>query len=253
MTAPTLQYPNNETAARALRRTLNTLTPPVRHLTLYATRTPWAAGRESAAFSEWRLVPANTPGVHRHGRLVLRRLAEDPNQLSAGFGVTRGMGRQLADLADPDVMMDGTWFWRNRLVGDVLAGALDAPIRTVMAETEQSVYLALSLIRFDTMPDLANALYAPSLPADRLVFRIRDDARSLSPAVLPEHELSPLASSPTLRDLLLHIEAHPDLAWAWIDLHLGAHFAYGNAETVGAWDAAALWRRTLAPWLPWVH
>jgi hypothetical protein len=252
MQVPTIRYSDNETAARAVFRTIQTRAQPVRHLALQ----PWGAHRTSghghAAFAEWRLVPANTPGAHRHARLALRRVPEDPNLLCAGFGATRGVGRQLAELANPALMMDGSWFWRNRLVGDVFAGALDAPIRAVMAATGGPLYVSLELIRFDALPEYGIPV-PPPCPADRLVFRIRQDGQALSPIVLPEHELSPLATSMALRDLVMHTEALPDLWWTWIDLRIGVHLAYGDADLPGTWDAETLWTRALAPWLPWVH
>jgi hypothetical protein len=253
MPVPAMQYPDNETAARAVFDAIKVHALPVRHLALHSAGARWTAVRRQAAFDEWRLVPANTPGPHRHGRLAFRRVPETPNLMSAGFGATRGLGRQLAELANPALMMDGSWFWRNRLVGDVFAGALDTPIRAVMAATGQPVFVALELIRFDALPELGGTPVLPPYPADRLVFRIRDDAQSLSAVVLPEHELSPLATSPALRDLVLHAEALPDLWWAWIDLHIGVRVAYADEDVPGAWDANELWSRALAPWLPWVH
>jgi hypothetical protein len=250
MQVPRIQYPDNQTAARAVLRTIQTRVQPIRHLSLQPISGPSTAGR--AAFGEWRLIPANTPGPHRHARLSLRRVPEDPNLMSAGFGATRGLGRQLADLGNPTLMMDGSWFWRNRLVGDVFAGALDAPIDATMEATGQAPFVSLELIRFDALPDYGIPM-SLSYPADRLVFRIRQDGQGLSPVVLPEHELSPLASSMALRDLILHIEALPELWWAWIDLQIGVYFAYGDEDVPGAWDAEALWTSALAHWLPWVH
>jgi hypothetical protein len=254
MELPTIQYPDNETAARAVLQAIKARAQPVRHLALQPAGGRRAPARTTgrSAYNEWRLVPASTPGTHRHARLAFRRVPEDPNLMCAGFGATRGLGRQLAELANPALMMDGSWFWRNRLVGDVFASALHAPIRAVTAAVGQPPFVSLELIRFDALPSFD--IPAPSsYPDDRLVFRVRQDGQSLSPIVLPEHELSPLASSMTLRDLVMHTEALPDLWWAWIDLQIGVHLAYGHAETPGAWDAETLWTQALAPWLPWVH
>lgn len=250
MPVPRMQYPDNETAARAVFRTINTRAVPVRHLALQPAAPRRPAGR--AAFAEWRLVPANTPHTQRHGRLVFRRVPEDPNLMSTGFGATRGLGRQLGELGNPALMMDGSWFWRNRLVGDVFAGTFDAPIRSVMAATDQPLLVSLELTRFDALPEFGNPVPA-RYPDDRLVFRIRQDGQALSPVVLPEHELSPLASSMALRDLIMHVEALPDLWWAWIDLQIGVQIVYGHEDSPDAWDAEQLWTRALAPWLPWVH
>lgn len=248
MAIPGLQAPNNEQAARAVYQHIRALQPPVRHLTL------WPLSRTSRAFGEWWLTPRSDAPSHQHARLSFARAWDAADLMVAGFGATRGFGRQAEALVDSERIMHPNWFW-SRLLSDTLAGAFEIPLRTVMDRSDQPVWAQLDLYTLGHEPDPALAP-APALPDDRLAFALLDHTLALTRFTEATAELAPLNGVTDLRELLLRIEGLPGIAWMWIEVRIGVRARYAESSPgsdADAWGAQELWDRVLSPWLPWVH
>ena len=258
MDIPTVPYTDNRQAARAILNHILGLTPPVRHLRLQ----PLDALRPSATL--WWLTPVAGWTTHAHSRLFLRRTpgmgqARQPDLMSAGFCLDRGLGRQLGgpqlgnpdtpDLVEPNLTMQPSWFW-YRFRNDVLGKVLDAPMRTVLTRSDLplEVELALHYAAAAPRPD-----YRGTPPADRLAYAILDERLVLHPTVLGRDELAPLNEAATMQDLMMRIEGVENLAWYWISVFIGIRIAYGAPDAGAGWQARDLWQRALDPWLPWLH
>lgn len=254
MPYPTLAYEATKVAAHAVDRHTATL-PRARHLHL---RPRAWSGRDPGGsdYTEWWFIPARLRAGYQHGRLFLDRVWGPPGRrlpglLRAGLTVSRGFGRQVAEMVPPSLALTSGWFW-YRFLSDSMAGAFDAPARAVIAQTGQPLTLDLALYYFDRYPDPGSDLGLHT-PDDRITFEIADDNLALETVREGGEILTPLSTATSLRDLVLRIEGVPDLTWYWIDIHLCAKAWFGDETTADAWDAAALWRNALAPWLPWVH
>lgn len=254
MSYPTIAYQTNKAAAHAIDRRISAL-PHARHLHLMPRE--WSGRDHSGSeYAEWWFIPVRDRSGYRHGRLFLDRVWGPPGRrlpglLRAGFTVSRGFGRQVADMVHPALALHSGWFW-YRFLSDSMAGAFDAPMRAIMARTDQAVTVDLVLYYFDRYPDPGSHLGLQT-PDDHMTFEV--GAASLKLQVVREggEILEPLVSATSVRDLVLHIEGVPDLTWYWIDVHLCIKAWFGDETSPGTWDAEDLWDKALVPWLPWVH
>ena len=192
----------------------------------------------------------------QYGRLFIDRIWGPPGRrlpglLRAGFTVSRGFGRQVAEMVPPSLAMTPNWFW-TRFLSDSMAGVFDAPLRAVMERVDQPVTVDVALTYFDRYPAPTSSAEPPT-PDDRLVFEVDPGPLTLKTLRKGGQHLAPLVSAQTLRDLVLRIEGVPDLTWYWIDVHLCIKAWFEDADAQSGWDAADLWAKALAPWLPWVH
>jgi hypothetical protein len=99
--------------------------------------------------------------------------------------------------------------------------------------------------------------YAP--PMDRSYLPFESDGITLRQIWSELHgsqfaHLSPCESLPELARAISQV---PHLEWTWIDLYIGlelemAPLEHDPGRSSDVWEAAELWDRCLAPWLPWV-
>jgi len=228
-----------------------------RHLRLMP-RERGARSARIADYSEWWLSPNPRWPSYRHSKLFLDRIWGPPGQrlpglLRAGFTVARGFGRQAADLVPPALVIDAGWGW-YRFLSDSMAGAFDAPIRSMLTIGSQPVIIDLRLYYFDRLPNAGGEVGART-PQDQVSYTISDESLAMETATLGGQVLAPLASVTSLRELALRIEGVQDLTWYWIDIRICLKAWYKGVieEPSDAWDASTLWDSALWPWLPWVH
>jgi hypothetical protein len=145
-------------------------------------------------------------------------------------------------------MMQPTWYWR-RLLNEVQAGVLDAPIQTILERSGQPVVVEIEVFRFNQIPE-PDIVYP--WPDDRVTYEIADATLEMAQTEEAGTLLEPLDDVTRLEALIPRIEMLPKLSWYWVNLRIGIHVRYGSRDR-GDWSADELWRRALEPWLPWVR
>ncbi len=242
MAVPTVRFRNNDEAAHAVYQTLTDGGPALRHFTLRA------FSYRSQAYTDWWLVPGRERPAYPFSKLLFHRVSDESDLMFVGFHVERGLGRQLGQLVEPARMMQPGWYWR-RLLNEVQAGVLDAPVRKILARSEQPVVVEIELFRFNQIPE-PDIVYP--WPDDRVAYEISDPTLALVQTEEAGTLLQPLDGVIRLELLIPRVESLPKLSWYWVNLRIGIRVRYGSRDR-GDWGAEALWQRAFEPWLPWVR
>lgn len=237
-----IKYSDNATTAQAVMDHIHALIPPVRHLSL----------RHDAylpkGFAPVWLVPVTQWPAYNHGKLIFQKAPEAPETMLCGLHLERGFGRQLATMIAPHLLMGSDWYWR-RFISDMLTPTFNDVLRDIQQCSQSPLSVQLTLQHFNTAQDMQ---VGRRIVHDRLRFLLRDERLLLEPEVEAVAELSVLQSATTVQDLVMRIEATPDLAWHWINLVIGVQVGYGGSGE-DVWSAGDLWEHALAPWLPYTR
>lgn len=153
MSAPQIQFENNDKAAHAISRHLDELHPSPQRFALR----PY--NRFSTEFTEWWFVPNRTDWpAYRYSKLFVHKfqpLSEAPKEFYTGFYVEKGLGKQLLGMAEvkqTNVMQDN-WYWYE-FVRHAKSGEMDTAIQEVFARSQRPVVVSLNVYEFNRVPEL---------------------------------------------------------------------------------------------------
>ena len=215
----------------------------------------------------WWISPGNENPGYRYGKAIFARDLLRPQELFIGLYMEKGIGGAAAAIyADSRkgrrYIMAGQWrigegwTWPSFLSA-MASGDLDA-VAGAEATAGQPLVVTVdgSHVPVPAGPGDVIDVHSLNFPRDVIAFRYSAGALTPLRASHPADLLRPLGSAATLQALATAIQGLPDLDTFWIDVALGLCFQApaANATTPhDAWDARALWDRTLSPWRAWFH
>ena len=241
-----LEFPNNWTAARAVREFAEASSAQVPPLTLV----PY--GFMDPDFAPWWLVPGPHPTLpaYRHGKLEFYRPKHGTGAGAAfvGFYVEKAfppaVGKALG-LAQSEIMDDG-WCW-HAVIASARERALDPIVATVAAATELPVIIDVSVGEVNAPPKSETEMRR----GDSVSFQAVGSQGTLQLEEAARGVLEPLNTCESVAALAEALSGGLDLRFYWVNLRIGVRLHYLSPGGSG-WDAGEVWNRAMAPWLPWL-
>jgi hypothetical protein len=247
ISAPKIVYDNNDKVAHAVSHYLDGLHPSPQRFALR----PY--NRFLPQFTEWWLIPSNEWPAYRYSKLFFHRFQPAPERTEwfyTGFYVERGLGEQLASLADVKKthIMHGDWYWHD-FIRQAKAGEMDSAVQEVLLNSQRPVVLSMDVYGFNQVPEPDTERQPPY---DWIEFVIHSQDGHFRLGQPGSEILAQLNSCVNLSELAQCLEALTELDYFWVNLLIGIRLQYGT-EADGSWKAAEIWHRALEPWNSWVR
>jgi hypothetical protein len=249
MTKPKCAYPNTQSASYAVERYIR------EELDLQRKLTTRPYNRFEPINAEWWMIPSTEWPAYAFGKLFFHARNDD-RDLYCGFYIEKGLDQAIAAAfpTGKKVVMNKSWTW-HRVLKDMGAGALDAPLLEVVRRSGHPWLLALDGGFIDD--PAAYDRDAPPMDWNYLPFECDGTGLQSRTSSLNGSQFTHLPTCKSLSELAHAISQVPQLAWTWINLYLGLELEAAPLEpdpagSAGAWEAEELWYRCLAPWLSWV-
>jgi len=239
MKRPSTRYANNDEAAHAVYRYVQTHQLLQRHLTLR----PY--NYTAPKLTPWWLVPTTAWPAYHHSKLCFEKW--DPETMIIGFYVEKGLGEQVAEMVKSSLIMESGWYWSEFLQA-AQDGQFAEPMRHVLARSGLPLIVHLSLFEFNNVPDFETGERNPN---DELAFLVASDNLSFGQYTTADGALSALNDARTLSELAAGLSGLEEMSWYWINLRIGVRVRYRTGEP-GEWGAEEIWNRSLQPWVRWV-
>ncbi|GEM_PF-1558853 len=209
----------------------------------------------------WYLNPTADWPAFRFGKALLRseqgHLGRQPTSLFSCFFVEKGPDVKLAAEAYPAAyrrgyLSDKTWLWWDFLAA-LASGEVNSIVEQVGRKSSQPVVLEIAV---STLSETVVAEGTGNPWSLREYVRFRVDG----PVLVPLHSasgdmLQSVAELSYLEEIPHALRNNKDLAWFWLDIYIGVDLSLGSAveSNSAAWNGAAVWQRTLRPWLSWIR
>ncbi len=246
MPPPVLRYENNEQAAHAVSRHLNSLRPSPQRYTVR----PF--NRFDTAFSAWWLIPSTDWPAFRHGKFAFHQGSGSRGMaayMHVGYYVEHGYGKAAAEMVHRTYVMTDDWLW-HRFIDAATSGRIDPTIAEVIERSSSPIIFDINAWAVNQPPDLETPTVAPIDWYETVIAPpgiTAGEAYQKGGTVFRS-----LRGSTSLADLTQRIAAINGLDFYWINLTIGVRLPYGDLDT-GTWGAAELWHNALEPWKAWVR
>ena len=241
--APTVVYPNVQSAATAVHRWLR------QHaLAREMVARPW--NRFDPVNSLWYLVPSPEWPAFRFGKAFLRT-DDGGHTLRCGWNVEKGLeGVGAAQLYPARSCLADHWHW-HRLARAMQSGQVGRAAEEVAARSGCRVRLQVTA-SYSSVPEPDTVLESRPT-SNTLWFSVFGQDLSADPVDAELQHLGPLAGCRNLASVPEMLASLEEIAWLWIDVFLGIELEMAPLDprrepSADAWRAADLWERAVAPW-----
>jgi len=244
--AARIVYYNNEKVAHAVSHYLNGLRPSPQRFVLRPYTGFWPQ------CTEWWLVPSNEWPAYRSSKLFFLKsqVAQGEEWFYTGFYVEKGLGEQLANLADVKKahIMHKDWYWHS-FIFQTKAEKMDSAVREVLLRSGRPIIMSMDVYGFNQVPEPDTERLPPY---DLIEFVVQSQDGKFRLGRPGSEILAQLNSCASLSELAQRLEELKDLEYFWVNLVIGIRLRYGT-DADGSWKSAEIWHRALEPWNSWVR
>jgi hypothetical protein len=215
-----------------------------------------------ASNTTWWLIPSTEWPAYRFAKLFFDRRGD--GLLYCGLHVEKGITPAVYAAAfgarkAKNQVLQADWAW-HRISAAMKQGQLDLTVQAATASSGMSVRLIVEA-RIEQDQDRSASSPSdeePALHLDTIEYDAGAGSLTATNAVLQAHLLDGIEQVTSLADLAQALQGVKLADWLWCDLYFSTALELSPASLdsapapAGAWDAAAIWDRCLAPWKSWI-